>query len=556
MESVQFSLRDCTMDAEHDQKKVETSGSKTKPKDQKRGKPSTRYYHSKKLKQKQKQKDGDTGNIVDGSSKEHTTADVKDSTATGDQDSMKSKPLANKSKSKVKKGSTGGDTGEGSGTVDVGKPSKVKPTSKLKPTPKAKEKTTPKVKSKSSAKPKPNTDEDTDTTIKGKTKTKAKAKVKAKAKAQGPKASALRAKTRAGKKKFNIAKRKEYQRRKMEASRGFKLVLRLLPPGLTEDEFVTTLKPVFEEASLESRGITELYFVPGSGSLALFQEVVYSRGYLVFEGFEQMRQFAMRVAELVFVDSSDNASKPSLQVSPYFKTLDNSTLVAALSKSSQDTSVGTVTAADVNTDAGANANDTKTATVTVVKNQKKSGKRGKAIEGTIENTELFKMFVKSMAAIDKGETSSYMTENVSLLKSMDKELEREKERLDAIERRTNSALLALAGGKDSVGANNGSSNNGSNIKKKKKKRKKKEKEKVVGVSAKEKEKTKQKGRQITRVKNNVIIIEEAGRREMERRKELSLADLKKNKDKNGQQEEEKLPLKIKKRAELEAGTCR
>ena len=533
------------MDTEHDQKKVETTGSKPKPKDQRRGKPSTRYYHTKKEKQKQKkkqnQKDGDSGDVVDGSPKEQTAAGVKGSTTTGEQDSINSKPSTHKSKLKVKKDAIGTATDEGAGADDVNNPSKVKPTSKLKPNPKAKEKTKPKVK----PKPKPNTDINANANAN----TKAKTKAKAKNKTQGSKANPLRARTRSGKKKFSIAKRREFQRRKMEASRGFKLVLRLLPPGLTEDEFVATLKPIFEEASIETRGIIEIYFVPGSGSLALFQEVVYSRGYLVFEEFEQMRQFATRVAELVFVDSGDNASKPSLQVSPYFKTLDNSTLVAALSKPVSDTGVSTVTATD--------AGDTTTATATPVKNQKKSGKRSKAIEGTIENTELFKMFVKSIAAIDKGETSSYMTENVSLLKSMDKELEKEKERLDAIERRTNSALLALAGGKDTVGTKNSSSGNSSNIKKKKKKRKKKEKEKqkVVGVSTKEKEKSKQKGRQITRVKNNVIIIEEAGRREMERRKELSLGDLKKKKDKEKEQEEEK-PLKIKRRAEAEAGTCR
>ncbi|CAB4257213.1 similar to Saccharomyces cerevisiae YGR072W UPF3 Component of the nonsense-mediated mRNA decay (NMD) pathway, along with Nam7p and Nmd2p [Maudiozyma barnettii] len=286
-----------------------------------------------------------------------------------------------------------------------------------------------------------------------------------------------------------------------DADQGFKLVLRHLPPNLTEEEFMDNLKPVIQDKKLSTFGIIDNYYRHGSIANNLFEKSVYSRAYFTFNLMEQLKEFGNNVRTLTFIDDKDNVSNPVLKVSPYVKKLGNSN----------------------------------------VSNRKHS----KKLEGTIENDPIFKQFLKTIKLMGDKDDSSYAFNNISIFKSLEKELAKEK-KIDAlIEKKTELAMIKLSG----VDVNK------MNEKKKKKKEKKKKKKKEKKANEvedsgsvskkKKKEKTSKKKSKQKKDKTlkkedknkNIVILEEAGKRELKNRMKIL-------------QEKEKKTLAMEKRLEM------
>ncbi|QLL34381.1 hypothetical protein HG536_0G02420 [Torulaspora globosa] len=280
------------------------------------------------------------------------------------------------------------------------------------------------------------------------------------------------------KSKVGRARRRDRHGRKSDDS-GFKLVLRLLPPDLSEDEFLKTLKT--EIGDMINLGIDGWYYVQGHYSVKFRSEPVYSRCYLYFNDMEQLGKFASRVQPIRFVDDKDNAANAVAKVSPYNKRL--------------------------------------------VTDPPKNAQSKQSLEGTIKEDPLFQTFLKSLKILEE-RTSDYSYADVSIMKPLEKELAKRRSIESEIEKRTEMALIALTGDIEKKSKSKG-----------KKKNKKKDKvSKEAGEVATEptssvdrkrkkaKKKTTKPDVKTNNVEknNNVVILEAAGRKELQRRKKLQM----------------------------------
>ncbi|SMN22895.1 similar to Saccharomyces cerevisiae YGR072W UPF3 Component of the nonsense-mediated mRNA decay (NMD) pathway, along with Nam7p and Nmd2p [Maudiozyma saulgeensis] len=283
-------------------------------------------------------------------------------------------------------------------------------------------------------------------------------------------------------------KNKLRNKMRKDVDQGFKLVLRHLPPNLTNEQFMDNLKPVIQDKKLAIFGIIDHYYRHGSLASNLFEKSVYSRAYFTFNSMEQLKEFGNSVRNLTFIDDKDNVSNPVLKVSPYVKKIGNSNVT--------------------------------------------NRKHSKKLEGTIENDPIFKRFLKTIKLMEEKDDSPYAFNNISIFKSLEKEIAKEK-KLDAmIEKKTELAMIKLSG----VDINK---MNEKKKKKKEKKEKEKERKKVkkaheVENSSSESKKKKKKEK-VSRRKNkqkkdknvdkeeinkNIVILEEAGKRELKNRMKI------------------------------------
>lgn len=71
-------------------------------------------------------------------------------------------------------------------------------------------------------------------------------------------------------------------------SRNNKLVIRLLPPSLTESNFLNQLAEYYPYHATK---INQFYFIQGSYPRTNFEIPIYSRAYLNFNNFQDMNEF-------------------------------------------------------------------------------------------------------------------------------------------------------------------------------------------------------------------------------------------------------------------------
>lgn len=276
------------------------------------------------------------------------------------------------------------------------------------------------------------------------------------------------------------ARRRDRNGKKNDDS-GFKLVLRMLPPDLTEDQFLKTLRPEFGD--LKKNGVVGWYYVQGHYSVKFRSEPVYSRCYLSFNTMELLDKFSKTVKPIKFVDDKENAANAVIKVSAY-----NRRLVATSSKTSHSR---------------------------------------QSLEGSIDGDILFQTFMKSSHILEERK-SDFSYADVSTFRSLEKELAKRKAVESEIQKKTAMAIVALTGDGEKEGKGKG--------KKKNEKKDKAAKEGVdtsptdaVNSTTRKRKKAKKKGNAKADKKtkdieknNNVVILEAAGRKELQRRKKLQM----------------------------------
>ncbi|CEP61223.1 Upf3p LALA0_S02e09516g [Lachancea lanzarotensis] len=244
-----------------------------------------------------------------------------------------------------------------------------------------------------------------------------------------------------------------------------KIVIRLLPPDLTSEHFFETLqKELGAGAQFLADNVDSQYYVQGHYSRKPFKLPTYSRAYLTFYELSKLHEFVGKIKNLKFTDDSNTSMVPVTAMSPYVKRLKNE--------------------------------------------DRKGMKNHKAVlEGTIEKDKTFQTFLKSMALMNDHK-EEYGYSDLSVIQPLQKALDRKLEDEARIRNQGERAVIALAG-------------EGAKEKTKKNKTKKKTKsknKKPVGEVTEPKKKTKNTGNaKGASNKQNMVIIEEAGRRELQRR---------------------------------------
>lgn len=283
--------------------------------------------------------------------------------------------------------------------------------------------------------------------------------------------------------KKNNRRRRNRNPRK-DTNEGFKLVARHLPPNLSESEFMDVLKPVIQDRKLAAFGIINYYYHNGSIETNLFEKPVYSRAYFTFDTMDNLRKFGNSIKDLTFVDNKDNVTKAVLKVSPYVKKLEDPNVSRR--------------------------------------------NRSKKIEGKIEKNPIFKQFLKTIELMESKDDSPYAFNNISIFRPLAKQLAKEKKINDMIEKKSELAMIKLSG-VDKSKEKDDKEKKKKKKKKKKRDRKKKDENKTKDdpeSQSKKKEKTSKRKRKAKASKkekesnNNVIILEEAGKREMRNRKKI------------------------------------
>lgn len=281
------------------------------------------------------------------------------------------------------------------------------------------------------------------------------------------------------------AKKKSKNKRRKRTSKkvieGFKLVIRLLPPNLNESDFLNTIIPVVGNDFKNKFNIQYSYYFNGSIPSSPFEEPVHSRAYFVFSNIDDLKIVGSMISKLNFIDNENNLTNTHLFVSPYVKD--------PLIEETEETS-------------------------TLAEEKSNSNSKNNRGEGTIQNDPLFKAFLKTLVEIDKNPQIAY-NDGFSYFKSIDKEILREKAYEKKVLEKSEKALVELAG----VDISSTNDDKAKSAKKKRKKKKKKKKSKEQKEIAKDVAKgtTKSKSKN-NATNNNVVILEEAGKKELQKRK--------------------------------------
>ncbi|SCU80473.1 LADA_0B07668g1_1 [Lachancea dasiensis] len=248
-----------------------------------------------------------------------------------------------------------------------------------------------------------------------------------------------------------------------------KLVVRLLPPNLTEKQFFEVVFKALGSASGKSsdagffsQDVESHYYVPGHYSRKPFKQPTYSRAYLTFYEPAKVQDFVRTIGNLKFTDDTNNSMMPTMSASPYVKKL---------------------------------------------RTEDSKGVKGikSRLEGSIEKDKIFQTFLKSLALLEE-ERDLYGYAELSVIQPLQKGLDRKREEEARIRHQGERAIIALAG----------------EVTKEKSKRKKKSKtKKKVSDAGEPKKKTKKPtSKGSSEDKQNMVIIEAAGRRELQRRERI------------------------------------
>ena len=264
---------------------------------------------------------------------------------------------------------------------------------------------------------------------------------------------------------------------KSTENEGYKLVVRLLPPNLTADDFFTILRNTNNDSD-DKEGVQDKFkysdwcFFEGHYSNKVFKNSTYSRCNFLFDSLQDLEKCADFIRSCKFIDNKDNITIPDLKLSPY------------------------------------------------VKKFTQTSKKDSAQEGTIEEDEIFKTFMNSMKQLN--ENDEYSFQDFSVLKSLDKEFSKSLELENKIAERTERVLTELVGGGDKV--------KNKNKKKKNKNGKKKYQDEESSNKIPKKKRNRNKKKHDDREKSNtsktknsnMVIIEEAGKEVLKLRKKKML----------------------------------
>ncbi|SCU78809.1 LANO_0A04082g1_1 [Lachancea nothofagi CBS 11611] len=271
----------------------------------------------------------------------------------------------------------------------------------------------------------------------------------------------------------NVKSKKQHKKNKEQVAKPpaqHKLVVRLLPPNLTDKQFFDAVDIEIgsksgPEAGSEflTQNVESRYYVQGHFSRKPFKLPTYSRAYLTFHEPGKLQEFARKIGNLRFTDDNDNSMIPTIAMSPYVKKL--------------------------------RVEDSKG-----VRNTKT------LLEGTIEKDKTFQTFIKSLALL-KENRQEYEYADLSVIQPLQKALDLKREEEARIKNQGERAIVALAG----------EVNKEKTKKKKNKLNNKKKASDTVEPKKKSKKPTSQGGGQD---KQNMVIIEAAGRRELQRRERI------------------------------------
>ncbi|AEY97192.1 FAER204Wp [Eremothecium gossypii FDAG1] len=183
---------------------------------------------------------------------------------------------------------------------------------------------------------------------------------------------------------------------------GHKLVVRLLPPNLTEDEFYRTLCPHLPSEQFFEKTTRDRYYVPGHYSRKPFKLPTYSRCYLIFYDLAALQTVGRILQNMTFVDDHDNATVPKLFLSPYVKKMRN------LGGHRQ------------------------------IQDQKLK------LEGTLDKDPIFQIFTKSLQLLEENK-GEYQYKDLHILNPLEKELKKRREVDGSIKKQVHDAMIELAG---------------------------------------------------------------------------------------------------------------
>ncbi|SCV03441.1 LAMI_0H08174g1_1 [Lachancea mirantina] len=253
-----------------------------------------------------------------------------------------------------------------------------------------------------------------------------------------------------------------------------KLIIRLLPPNLTQQEFLECISSVVEDGFL-SRNVEDQYYMQGHYSKKPFKQPVYSRAYFTFYGNEQLEGFARKVANVKFVDDTDNAMVPTFTVSAFVKKM--------------------------------RTEETKAI-------QKANAK----LEGTIRQDKVFQQFLNSVKFIETN-ANEFQYSDLSIISPIAKVVERRRKEQQRIREQGEKAITELAGDMQKDRKVKKKKNKATNEKKEKGKKKDSKDPEPTAPRRRSKKQKKGSGAE-PQDKNNMVIIEAAGMRELQRRERL------------------------------------
>lgn len=280
--------------------------------------------------------------------------------------------------------------------------------------------------------------------------------------------------------------RRRQKKRTRDNAPQFKLCVRLLPPNLTELEFLDTLRCNNVELAQNS-----YYYVQGHYSAKKFKRQRHSRAYVNLESAEALNRVSRLIERCKFTDDLGNAMIPTLQLSPFTKKL------------------------------GENEKNT--------------------LEGNISKDHIFQTFIKSLRLLSEDKTNTLKYKDISVINPLKKELHRNANMELALQSRKDKALSELAG--------ETKKNEEQQKKKKRKKRKSTKRDKTQTTKETKdisKEKETNKGRDTP--KKSEANLEGSKPRRQRRRKPKTKAKEEEIQQEKKSEKAKKLKIKIKQRA--------
>ncbi|PSK36859.1 hypothetical protein C7M61_003723 [Candidozyma pseudohaemuli] len=97
-----------------------------------------------------------------------------------------------------------------------------------------------------------------------------------------------------------------------------KVVIRLLPPNLTEEAFLRQIPFGNEKSPLEITGLSRFFYQTGSPSLKPFEEPSFSRAYFLFQNKEAANAFRTKMQHVVIEDSDSGDQVKCEMMKPIF----------------------------------------------------------------------------------------------------------------------------------------------------------------------------------------------------------------------------------------------
>lgn len=115
-----------------------------------------------------------------------------------------------------------------------------------------------------------------------------------------------------------------------------KVVIRLLPPNLTEEAFFRQIPFGDEKSPLKIAGLSRFFYQAGSPSLKPFEEPTFSRAYFLFQNKEAANSFRTKMQHVVIEDSDSGDQVKCEMMKPIFGGVIETSQKPGLGKIEQD----------------------------------------------------------------------------------------------------------------------------------------------------------------------------------------------------------------------------